>query len=45
MDGKDDRGERLCPGCSFSVCVCVFERLRGWTEREVLSPSFAGAES
>lgn len=34
---EDDRGERLCPGCSFSVRVW---RVRDGRGREVLSLSF-----
>lgn len=46
MDGwEDDRGERLCPGCSFSLCMCVClcrrQRMEGGgVEREVLRLSF-----
>lgn len=36
---EDDRGERLCPGCSFCVCECVW-RVRDGRGREVLSLSF-----
>lgn len=35
---EDDRGERFCPGCSFSVYVW---RVRDGRGREVLSLSFS----